>query len=325
MAPDVRPDALCVLKAMGKPTEVLELAQGSHELSSVEFQDLWGNLLTRCPSHRYRKELLRMYIQQVDNIESESLLKLIYETNLEKIPIIPDPNESCYFGFPLLGNEDIYPRIRVYPYHNDVSLRLWEAGATLAEYLLQHDDLVQNEDVIELGAGVGLTSIVAAHCHASSVHMTDYTEECLVNLRHNLDINRKWLQGGDRVTAGHLDWHSLVKRCDNETCDVLNPEIIPLTKASVLLAADVAYIREAIHPLACTIAAFLRTGKYSLLATTRRNEETFGLLQNEMRDAGISWEEICSDCDLLPVYFPCRFNQPRSDVRIWKLTFSKQE
>jgi predicted nicotinamide N-methyase len=75
-----------------------------------------------------------------------------------------------------------------------VSLRLWEAGGVLAEYLLTHPHHVNGKVVLETGAGVGLTGLVAArYCGATGVLMTDYSVECLLNLAHNIAVNEKWL------------------------------------------------------------------------------------------------------------------------------------
>ena len=54
--------------------------------------------------------------------------------------------------------------------------------------------MVSRKRVIELGAGVGATGLVIAGCcNATSVHLTDYTNVCRVNLEHNISINKEWL------------------------------------------------------------------------------------------------------------------------------------
>ena len=86
-------------------------------------------------------------------------------------------------------------RLRVFPRHNDVALKLWEAGACLVEYLLRNPHHVAGKNCCELGARVGLTGlVVSACCQPTSYHMTDYTEACLSNLEHNIQINNDLLQ-----------------------------------------------------------------------------------------------------------------------------------
>ena len=47
--------------------------------------------------------------------------------------------------------------------------------------------------IVELGAGVGTTGIIVAGlCKTKSVHMTDYTDATLLNMIHNVAINKEW-------------------------------------------------------------------------------------------------------------------------------------
>ena len=93
-------------------------------------------------------------------------------------------------------DDDDIIQIRTYPHHNDVGVaKVWEAGACLAEYIIYNPHCVEDKNVVELGAGVGLTGLIAAGvCQAKSMHMTDYTEVCLDNLSYNVDINEEWLR-----------------------------------------------------------------------------------------------------------------------------------
>ena len=53
--------------------------------------------------------------------------------------------------------------VRIYPHHNNVGVqRVWEAGACLAEYLIQHPDTVRGRYVMEFGSGMGLMGLVVA-------------------------------------------------------------------------------------------------------------------------------------------------------------------
>jgi hypothetical protein len=51
---------------------------------------------------------------------------------------------------------------RVASVHNEVGMKLWEAGFFLAEYALSHPELFQGKNVVEIGAGTGFTGLVLA-------------------------------------------------------------------------------------------------------------------------------------------------------------------
>ncbi|KAK3116104.1 Protein N-terminal and lysine N-methyltransferase efm7 [Teratosphaeriaceae sp. CCFEE 6253] len=68
---------------------------------------------------------------------------------------------------------------------------LWNAGRTIADYLETHSTaLIQHKRVLELGAGAGLPSVIAALGGAACVVITDYPDTELVeNLRVNVEEN----------------------------------------------------------------------------------------------------------------------------------------
>jgi predicted nicotinamide N-methyase len=95
--------------------------------------------------------------------------------------------------------ESDFLQIRSFLHHNDVGRKLWEAGACLSEYLIHYPEVIRAKNVLELGAGVGLTGLIASVCggfggSARNVHMTDYTEGALENLRFNMEANAQWLK-----------------------------------------------------------------------------------------------------------------------------------
>ena len=68
---------------------------------------------------------------------------------------------------------------------------LWNAGRTIAEYLEHHRAaLIEEKTVLELGAGAGLPSLVAALRGARAVVVTDYPDADLIeNLSANVEVN----------------------------------------------------------------------------------------------------------------------------------------
>jgi hypothetical protein len=216
----------CIL-AMARVEYVVETFRKSFEntcpnpRAMIHEQDAFARLIVEVEScwsefgqpERYIKRLVSCFVNDVEKddktVESDALMELVFRTSLYK-ESMPNCNEFCYLSFDLptisersmiskdTPRRDSPPpllRVRVYPYHNDVALRLWEAGSSLAEFFLKHPDILSGKHVLELGAGVGLTGLViTAFCQPVSVFLTDYTEACRLNLEHNLEINRKWLK-----------------------------------------------------------------------------------------------------------------------------------
>jgi hypothetical protein len=220
-----------LILAMAPIETVLDSLEGDKSnLDSQKslYQDVLAYLVESCwndfgPSPRYLKRLVLHYVKILEQdgvaLESNVLSQLVLKFSLGR-ETIPDSNESCYLSFPLpplssststtsfslsssrmhrnetidRNNEDWMMRIRVFPYHNNVALRLWEAGAAMAEFFMEHPFMVRNQHVIELGAGVGLTGLViAGYCRPARVYLTDYTDVGRSNLQHNLSVNRSWL------------------------------------------------------------------------------------------------------------------------------------
>ena len=191
--------------------------------ANIKEEDIvdWSTI-TFLPSRRYMQKLLQQYIIKLEecNIElqDDNLASLVCYFSMTKCSsTLPDPTSSSLVTFRIPksnssmksnDNDDTSPstnnrgnedddiiQIRTYPYHNDVGVaKVWEAGACLAEYIICNPHCTEDKNVVELGAGVGLTGLIAAGYKAKSVHMTDYTEVCLDNLSYNVDINKEWLR-----------------------------------------------------------------------------------------------------------------------------------
>jgi predicted nicotinamide N-methyase len=282
------------------------------------------------PSKRYLAHLVQLFVRQYDEreLQSESLMELYLDMASKGANPAPDPKLSCYCTFPVPRDGSLPLRVPIFPYHNDVSLRFWEAGAALAEYLKEKPEWVKGKRVIELGAGVGVTGLVAAAlCDAEHVLCTDCSELALSNMRRAWEINREWLEshrsdGPSRIGEAYLDWDDYGAEEAPEIPRADLPIALAMEAGDILLAADVAYDRSVIPSLVRTVHRFLQPGrKVAIFATTRRNLETFRLLKDEIHSHGISSRVIATghDCERLEMLFPKKFHQARKDVEIWAL------
>eukprot|EP00977_Amphora_coffeiformis_P018596 scaffold6596_cov161-Amphora_coffeaeformis.AAC.13 len=320
-----------LLAAMAPQERVLEAFYRSNA-NSGNLDEAFATLVVRAQTQceypvcrRYIAHLVNLYINEHyrDNIEdlaSESLLELYLTAKLAATGL-PDPEEAGYCSFRIRDNTLL--RIRIFPYHNDVSLKLWEAGAVLAEYLAgNHRKMIRDQRIVELGAGVGATGLALVVAGATHVLCTDYTERALHNMTHNFD-QADWLEENakGRIRAAHLDWNEESPPAHVET---------EFQQADLLIAADVAYDRTVLQPLVRTVRRFLQSKsnnhhrpKKAIFATTRRNLETFRLLRHQVAAHSIACRILDYHPSKYPVLFPKKFHQKRLDVELWELTLSE--
>jgi predicted nicotinamide N-methyase len=126
--------------------------------------------------------------------------------------------------------------------------KLWPAALAMSDFIHQHPELVQHKKVLELAAGLGLPSFVAAR-YAKAVCCSDYLDEAVATMAKS---------------AQHLQF-------SNVTCQVLDWNHLPddLT-ADVLLLSDINYDPEQFVRLYQVLRRFLQQGTVILLTTPQR-------------------------------------------------------
>lgn len=126
--------------------------------------------------------------------------------------------------------------------------KVWPAALALGDFIHQHPALVQDKNVLELAAGLGLPSFVAAR-YAKTVCCSDYLEEALVAMTKS---------------AQHL-------QLTNITCQVLDWNHLPADLTTdVLLLSDINYDPDQFVQLYQVLERFLRQGAVILLSTPQR-------------------------------------------------------
>lgn len=126
--------------------------------------------------------------------------------------------------------------------------KVWPAALAMGDFIYQHPELVQNKNVLELAAGLGLPAFVAAR-YATTVCCSDYLGECVGVMAKSV----QHLQLSN-VTCRVLDWNHLP---DDLTTDVL-------------LLSDINYDPEQFVRLYEVLQRFLQQGTMILLATPQR-------------------------------------------------------
>lgn len=126
--------------------------------------------------------------------------------------------------------------------------KLWPAALAMGDFIQQHPELVQDKNVLELAAGLGLPSLVAAR-YAKTVCCSDYQEEAVAAMT---------------TSASHL-------QLSNVTCQLLDWNHLPHELgADVLLLSDINYDPEQFDRLYQVLQRFLQQGTVILLTTPHR-------------------------------------------------------
>lgn len=114
---------------------------------------------------------------------------------------------------------------------------VWDAAQVLGHYIDEHHERWMNQSSLELGAGMGFASIVAARCGFTDVLATDGDANLLSFARSNADENAEAHGNAATVRVETLQWGDTA---------ALNT-LLPLGAATpdVILASDVIYLGSA--------------------------------------------------------------------------------
>ena len=126
--------------------------------------------------------------------------------------------------------------------------KLWPSSIALLDVLESHPHLIQNKHVLEIGAGIGLPSLMMAGI-AKSVQISDYDKEAVDLLQKN--IEHLQIQNAEAL---QLDWNAI-------------PENI---QPDVVLLSDVNYDPAQFDVLIHLIEKFMRQGSTIILSTPQR-------------------------------------------------------
>jgi len=127
--------------------------------------------------------------------------------------------------------------------------QIWPAATALSIFLNNEDHYVFDKHVLELAAGLGLPSLVAAALSAKKVWVSDQSEEAVLVLQKEISHNRF-----NNMESRRLDWHQL-------------PEDL---QPDVLLLSDINYNPAEFDILFNVLTGFLQKGTLIILSTPQR-------------------------------------------------------
>jgi predicted nicotinamide N-methyase len=126
--------------------------------------------------------------------------------------------------------------------------KVWPSAIALHNVLQKHPILIKDKNVLELGAGIGLPSLMMADI-AKSIQISDYNLDAVELLRKNIEHLEL-----ENAEALKLDWNALP--------ETIHPEVIILS--------DVNYDPTQFETLTKLIEKFLHQGSTVILSTPQR-------------------------------------------------------
>ena len=126
--------------------------------------------------------------------------------------------------------------------------KLWPSSIALLDILKAHPYLIQNKHVLEIGAGIGLPSLMMADI-AKSIQISDFDKEAVALLQKN--IEHLQLQNAQAL---QLDWNNMPENMN----------------AEVLILSDVNYDPAQFDVLIHLIDKFIHQGCTIILSTPQR-------------------------------------------------------
>ena len=176
-----------------------------------------------------------------------------------------DPNPRCIY---------IEEARNLLAARGTTGLRVWDACSHLAYYLSSKGtDLIKHKNVLELGAGTGLLSILCAGpLEARLVVSTDGDTDVVENIGSNAILNRFHFPAvGTNLLVRTLDWvdeSSLLSKLQHDS------KQIPV---DIILGADITYAIDSLEPLIHMIGALhdIHPAVDIIISTVIRNEDTY--------------------------------------------------
>lgn len=217
----------------------------------------------------------------------------------------PDPYETFIHHFKIPQNNEIMKEIDISlvgrradeaQLLSSTGLTLWRAAPILCNYLITNSELyVKNKTILELGAGLGLCSILAAILGASTIILSDGDSISLSNMRDNVERNKHLFLNDDNINNNvniqclQLRWginiEEFLLKCNLSTFDGL---------FDVILGSDIIYVETILEPLFLTIDKLLTHNGVFILAYARRNVKIDYVFQTAIK-YGFQWTEPTSE------------------------------
>ncbi|XP_076017540.1 methyltransferase-like protein 22 [Genypterus blacodes] len=219
----------------------------------------------------------------------------------------------------------------------DVGKQVWRGAFLLADFILSQPVMFRGATVLELGAGMGLASIMMA-TKAKKVYCTDVGEDLLKMCQRNVVLNNHLLEpGGGEVRVRQLDWQQqdLCTDADVEFSWTEEEVADIFDNINFIIAADVFYdddLTDAFFRTLCRLYSYLPHGCVTYISTEKRMNFTVQHLDVSCeaydhfrcclsRLSHLVDGQISFSVEQLPSTFPQFLHYERIEqLELWKLT-----
>ncbi|KAI6136247.1 putative methyltransferase-domain-containing protein [Pisolithus sp. B1] len=264
------------------------------------------------PAQDYQRSFWKWALERLENLsgseEDNEIDERMYQHYTTIIPSVANalPSDSYITHYwkpldPSFSSDPTYERITLLESRTTIAagttgLRTWRASLALAQYLIEHTDLVTRRDVLELGSGTGFLGILIASlqlrfdltsavptdgsqsANLPTIYLTDVNPCVLDRCQHNTKLPCNRSSFHPNVEYRLLDWCDAVSSRDSHASFLAN------TNAEIILGADVVFDPAMVPPLVTTLSVALSQGRaqMALIAITIRNLATFSYFLREI-------------------------------------------
>lgn len=172
-------------------------------------------------------------------------------------------------------------------------------GANMAGWYLENEigsKQITDKSILELGAGVGFTSLIAESLGATDVVISDGNEDVLKLADENILIN---VPESERqyIRTAKIRWNT-----EDEDKFMLDKYNKPW---DYIIAADVTYLKKNRPDLISSIAKLSGPNTITLLSMEPRNVDEVQDVISEIEKKGLSWIDLSNKLPIDPVKEQC--------------------
>ncbi|EDV27326.1 uncharacterized protein TRIADDRAFT_21429 [Trichoplax adhaerens] len=228
-----------------------------------------------------------------------------------------------------------------------VGLQVWRGALLMCDFILHHVQLFRECYCLELGAGVGLASLIVAP-YAKRVYATDIGDDILKNCYLNLNYNEHLLTNRsiyDIIRVRELNWLDGIPKLDsNSAASTINGQFSWLKDdllelydcVDTIIACDVIYDDNQTSALLTLIKDILtlRNPKNSRKTVYVAMEKRINFTLIDLEETAPAYNHFLSSLDELIVKNDCKLTAQRIDIsfpqyfqyervkqlELWKLT-----